>query len=196
MLMDRIIAAFTFRKEVYAEVEKDVEFTQTAWILVVVVSLLNQIGQLPTYGLDFIGAWLISAIINVIFAVAGFALSAFVISWAGKQFFQAEVDFGEMVRVLGLAYVWNAIGLIGIVGFIPVLACILAPLVFVAALAGLVSWLFAVKEALDLDWVPTIITLVIGWVIGFVVTAIGGVIIGILGVGAAVGASMLGGMGG
>jgi hypothetical protein len=196
MLMDRIIAAFTFRKQVYAEVEKDVEFTQTAWILVAVVSLLNQIGQLPTFGFDRIGAWLISAIINVIFSVVGFALSAFVISWVGKQFFQAEVDFGEMVRVLGLAYVWNAIGLIGIVGFIPVLVCILAPLVFVAALAGLVSWLFAVKEALDLDWVPTVITLVIGWVIGFVVTAIGGVIIGILGVGAAVGAGMLGGMGG
>ena len=38
MLMKRIIAALTFRKEVYAEVEKDVEFTQTAWILVAVVS--------------------------------------------------------------------------------------------------------------------------------------------------------------
>jgi hypothetical protein len=196
MLMNRIIAAFTFRREVYAEVEKDVEFTQTAWILVAVVSLLNQIGQLPNFGFSRIGAWLISAIITVIFSVAGFALSAFVISWAGKQFFQAEVDFGEMVRVLGLAYVWNAIGLIGIVGFIPFLACILAPLVFVAALAGLVSWLFAVKEALDLDWVPTIITLVIGWVIGFVVTAIAGLIIGILGVGAGVGAGLLGSMGG
>ena len=58
MLMDRIIAAFTFRKKVYAEVEKDVEFTQTAWILVAVVSLLNQIGQLPNFGFDRIGALL------------------------------------------------------------------------------------------------------------------------------------------
>ena len=190
MLMKRIIAALTFRKEVYAEVEKDVEFTQTAWILVVVISLLNQIGQLPNFG-GQIGNWLISAIIMVIFSVGGFALSAFVISWAGKQFFQADVDFGEMVRVLGLAYVWNVIGVIGILGFIPFLACILAPLVFVAAIAGLISWLFACKEALDLDWVPTIIVLVIGWVIGFIVTAIAGVIVGVLGVGAAVGAGML-----
>jgi hypothetical protein len=196
-MMERIIAAFTFRKEVYAEVEKDVEFTQTAWILVAVVSLLNQIGQLPNFGFSRIGAWLISAIIMVIFSVAGFALSAFVISWAGKQFFKAETDFNEMVRVLGLAYVWNAIGVIGIVGFIPFLACVLAPLVIVAGIAGFVSWLFAAKEALDLDWVPTAITLVIGWVIGFIITAIAGVIIGVLGVGASVGVGLLsGGMGG
>jgi hypothetical protein len=188
--MNRIISAFTFRKEVYAEVEKDVEFTQMAWILVAVVSFLNQVGQLPAHG-GKIGNWLISTIIAVIFSVAGFALSAFVISWAGKQFFQAEVDFGEMVRVLGLAYVWNVIGVIGILGFIPFLMCILSPLLIVAAIAGLVSWLFACKEALDLDWVPTIIVLVIGWVIGFVVSLIAGVIIGVLGVGAAVGAGML-----
>ena len=195
MLMKRIIAALTFRKEVYAEVEKDVEFTQTAWILVAVVSLLNQIGQLPNFG-GQIGNWLVAAIITVIFNVAGFALSAFVISWAGKQFFQAEVDFGEMVRVLGLAYIWNVIGVIGILGFIPFLMCILAPLVWIAGIAGLISWLFACKEALDLDWVPTIIVLVIGWVIGLVVGLIAGVIVGVLGVGAAVGAGVLSEMGG
>jgi len=189
MLMDRIVAAFTFRKEVYAEVEKDVEFTSTAWLLVAVVSFLNQIGQLPRF--DGFGGWLISAIITVVFSVAGFALGAFVISWVGKKFFQADVDFQEMVRVLGLAYVWNIVGLIGILGYIPFLACILAPLVFVAAIAGLVSWLFAAKEALDLDWGPTIITLIIGWVISFAVTAIAGLIVGALGFGAAAAAGAL-----
>ena len=162
MLMNRIIAAFTFKKEVYAEVEKDVEFTSTAWILVAVVSFLNQLGQLPNFGFEGIGGWLVSAIITVVFSIAGFALGAFVISWVGKKFFQADVDFQEMVRVLGLAYVWNIVGLLGIVGFIPALACILSPLFIVAAIAGFVSWLFAAKEALDLDWGPTIITLVIG----------------------------------
>jgi hypothetical protein len=185
MLMNRIIAAFSFRKEVYAEVEKDVEFTQTAWLLVAVVSFLSQIGQLPNYGFSGILQWLISAIITVVFSIAGFALGAFVISWAGKQFFKADVDFQEMVRVLGLAYVWNIVGVIGILGFIPFLACILAPLVIVAAIAGLVSWLFAAKEALDLDWGPTVITLIIGWVISFAVTAIAGLIVGALGFGAA-----------
>ena len=44
MLTERIIGAFTFRKGVYAEVEKDTNFTTTAWILVVVVALLTKYG--------------------------------------------------------------------------------------------------------------------------------------------------------
>ena len=43
MLMDRIIGAFTFRKEVYAEVEKDETFTSTAWLLVAVVAFISQL---------------------------------------------------------------------------------------------------------------------------------------------------------
>ncbi|MBN1933054.1 MAG: YIP1 family protein [Anaerolineae bacterium] len=182
--MKRIIGAFTFRKEVYAEVERDIEFTTTAWVLVAVVSLISQLGRLPTYGFENIGSWLISSLVTVVFAVGGFALGAFIMSWAGKQFFKAEVDFGEMVRVLGLAYVWNIVGVIGILGFIPVLVCILSPITIVALIAGFVAWLFAAKEALDLDWVPTIITVVIGWVISFIVGAIAGFILTALGIGA------------
>lgn len=186
MLMKRILGAFMFRKEVYAEVERDVEFTNTAWILVAVVSLISQLGQLPAYGFKGIVSWLIASLIKVVFAVGAFALGAFIVSWAGKQFFKAQVDFGEMVRVLGLAYVWNIIGAVGILGFVPVLLCILTPITIVAAVAGFVAWLFAAKEALDLDWLPTIITVVAGWVITFIVTAVAGMIISALGIGVAV----------
>lgn len=186
MLMDRIIKALTFRKEVYAEVERDVEFTNTAWLLVVIVSALNQLGRLPAYGFQAFGQWLIAAIVGIVLAVAGFALAAFLISWIGKQFFKAEVDFGEMVRVLGLAYVWNVVGVIGILGFIPLLACILSPIVIIAAIAGFVSWLFAAKEALDLDWGPTAITVIIGAIVNFlIIMVLSGVILGIFGISAA-----------
>ena len=42
--MDRIIGAFTFRKGVYAEVEHDASFTTTAYIIVAIVAILNQLG--------------------------------------------------------------------------------------------------------------------------------------------------------
>ncbi len=197
MLMDRIIKAFTFRKEVYAEVEQDVEFTNTAWMLVAVVSVISQLGKLPTaFGTEGgIIAWVISSVLAVVFTLIGFALGAFIISWAGKQFFQAEVDFGEMVRVLGLAYVWNIVGVLGLLGIIPPPLCIVAPISIVAAVAGLVSWLFAVKEALDLDWGPTAITLIIGWVVNMVVVSIAGIIVtailAVLGMGAAAVSGMM-----
>jgi len=45
MLTERIIGALTFRRGVYAEVEADKAFTATAWILVVIFALLNQLGS-------------------------------------------------------------------------------------------------------------------------------------------------------
>ncbi len=45
MLTNRIIGAFSFRREVYAEVEKDTTFTTTAWLLVIVFGFLNQLGS-------------------------------------------------------------------------------------------------------------------------------------------------------
>jgi hypothetical protein len=188
MLVDRIVGAFTFRREVYAEVEHDTSFTQTAWILVAVVALLNQIGQFAgnVSGEGGLVSWLIGSVVGAIFAVGGFALAAFIIDAVGRALFQAEVTFDEVVRTLGLAYVWNIVGVIGIVAAISTaLGCVLAPLACIAPLLGLASWLVAVKEALDLDWGPTIITVVIGAVAQFVVMLIAGLVLGLFGVAAA-----------
>ena len=111
MLMDRIIKAFTFKKEVYADVEQDSTFTSTAWLLVAVVAFLNQLGS---SAVPKLGSRLLGAIVGTIFAVIGFAVGAWVINWVGRTFFKAEVTFEEVVRTLGLAYVWNVVGFIGI----------------------------------------------------------------------------------
>ena len=124
MLMDRIIGAFTFRKEVYAEVEKDTSFTTTAWILVAVVALLSQLGAAATAG--SFGGWILGAILGTILDIIGFTAGAWVISWLGRALFQADVSFEELVRTLGLAYVWRVVGLLGILGLIPVLNCLVA----------------------------------------------------------------------
>jgi len=183
MLTERIMGAIMFKREVYAEVEKDTSFTQTAWIIVVVVSLLAQLGGFAAAGRGLIG-WVLAAIIGTVFAVIAFAVGAFVIGWVGKQLFQADVSFEELVRTLGLAYVWQAVGVLGILGFIPALGCLLAPVRIVAGLAGLVAWVFAAKEALDLEWGQTAITVIIGWVVVFIITLIAGAIVAVVGLGA------------
>jgi hypothetical protein len=183
MLTDRIIAAFTFRREVYKEVEGDTAFTQTAWLLVIVVAFLNQLGsnvsRNPLH-------WLGGAVVATIFAIIGFAVGAFIVNWVGRVVFNAEVTFEELIRTLGLAYVWNVVGVVGVLaGFSDALSCLLAPALFVAWIAGLISWFVAAKEALDLEWVQTIVTVILGWIALFVIMLIAGVVLGLLGLTAA-----------
>ena len=178
--MDRIIKALTFKTEVYAEVEKDVTFTNTAWIIVAVVSLLNKLG---TRASTNFGNWLLGAVIGTVFAIIGFAVAAYIINLVGRAVFKAEVDFGELVRTLGLAYVWQIVGLIGILGaFSVALACITAPLLFIGWILTVIAWFVAVKEALDLDWVPTIVTVFLGWIALVVVNLLAGLVLGAIGI--------------
>lgn len=181
MLINRIIGAFTFRRKVYAGVERDKSFTTTAWILVVVIAFLNQLGAYPS--LENPVNWLLSALVGTVFAIVGFALSAFVISWVGRAVFKAKTNFGEVVRTLGLAYVWNVVGVIGaLVVLAPTaLACIAAPVLFIAWILKLLASLVAVKEALDLDWLRTIITVILGWVVEVVLVLLASTVLATLG---------------
>lgn len=191
MLTDRIIAAFTFRREAYKEVEKDTTFTQTAWLLVVVVAFLSQLGSSAS---DNLVNWVIGAVVGTIFAVIGFAIGAFVINWVGRTVFNADVTFDELVRCLGLAYVWNVVGVVGVLAnFSDALACLLAPVTFIAWVLGLISWFVATKEALDLEWVQTVVTVILGWLALFVVSLIAGVVLGMLGLGVAAVGGLIGG---
>ena len=115
----------------------------------------------------------------------GFAVAALVINFVGQTFFSAQVTFEELVRTLGLDYVWSAVGFIGVLALIsPALACVLAPAGLIAAILGIVAWFIAVKEALDLDWVGTIVTVILGWIAIFLVSAVAGLILAALGLGA------------
>ncbi len=189
-MMDRIIGAFSFKPGIYKEVEEDNSFTTNAWIIVAVVAFLAKLGSNAVLSHTAVGRWIAGALLSAVFAVGGFALAAYVISWAGKTFFNAEVTFEEVVRTLGLAYVWNVVEFLNIITLAgSALAWISKPVTFLASLAGLVAWFIAAKEALDLEWPQTIGTVIIGWVVMAVVMAIAGVILGILGLaGAGVGA--------
>lgn len=187
-MMDRIIGAFTFKQSVYSEAKVDTTFTQNAWLIVAVTAFLAQLGswasQVQTEN-GFVG-WLVGAVVGTIFAVLAFALACYVVAWVDKAMFQTTTTFEEMVRVLGLAYVWNIVGVIGIVGAIsPALLCAVAPISILVGLLGLAAFAIALKAALGLEWVQTIIVAVIAWVVIFIVMAIAGAILGILGFGAA-----------
>lgn len=180
-MLNRIMGAFMFRKGVYEEVAKDTGFTTMAWIIVAVVALLSQFGgqtaqefaKFDAAGAQIPGSWtavLVSTVLGTILAIIAFAIKALVLAWVGKLLFKADTNFSEMVRVVGLAYVWNIFGVLGVlVAFSLALACISAPLMFIVAILGLIAMLIGVKAALDLDWIKTIVTVVIGWIIEFLI---------------------------
>ncbi len=184
MLTERIIGAFTFRSGVYKEVERDTTFTTTAWLLVIVIAFLNQLGSNAS---DNLGNWLIGTVAGTIIAVIAFAVGAFVINWAGRTVFNADVTFDELVRTLGLAHVWHIVGVIGVLtAFSDTLACLLAPAAFIAGIMGLISWFVATKEALDLESVQTIVTVILGGIAWFVITAAAAMVLGLMGLTVAV----------
>ncbi len=179
MLTQRVIGAFTFRKGVYKEVEQDATFTTTAWLIVIVVAFLDQLGSFASGN---IVRWFGGAFLATIMAVIGFAVAAAIVSWVGRSVYNADVTFDELVRTLGLAYVWHVIGFLGVLtapfGF---LGCLTAPISIAAFVLGLVAWFVAAKEALDLEWGPTIITVVLGWLALLVIMLVAGVVLGLLG---------------
>ncbi|HSR30143.1 MAG TPA: hypothetical protein VLY63_06215 [Anaerolineae bacterium] len=183
MLVERIIGAFTFRRQVYAEVERDTTFTMTAWLLVAVVAFLNQLG---THASTKVLEWLGSTVVGTIWSVIAFAVAAYIMNWMGRALFKADVNLGELVRTLGLAYVWNVVGVIGVLaGLSDALSCLFTPALVVGWVMLVVSWFVAAKEALDLEVVQTIVTVALGWLVFGLIMAIGSMVLNLIGVTAA-----------
>jgi hypothetical protein len=182
MLFDRIFGAFWFRSRVYAEVEEDTTFTTTAWLLVIVSAFLNQLGS---HASGNVTNWLISAVAGTITAVIGFALAAFIIDRVGRALFGADVTFDELVRTLGLASVWTAVGVLGVLtSFVEPVSCFLAIIMLAAAIALVISWFVAAQEALDLRWGRTLATVILGWFVWLVIVIGTRVVLNMLGLGA------------
>jgi Na+/H+-dicarboxylate symporter len=63
----------------------------------------------------------------------------------------------------------------------------------IAVLAMIAAWLIAAKEALDLEWLQTIVTVFLGWLALVIVSlVIGGLVLGVFGLGAAALGGLLG----
>jgi hypothetical protein len=123
----------------------------------------------------------------MIITVVGFTtVGELVLNWVGLTVFKADVTFDELVRALGLAYVWQVVVVLGVLSaFIAALECIFAPIIVLSLLAMIVACFMAAKEALDLEWMQTIITVILGGIALSVIITHAGIILGILGFGAA-----------
>ena len=173
--MEKIIGALSFKSGVYAEAKKDTGFSATAWLIVAVSAVLSALGNGAGLARGRVFAWLLGSLFGAGFAVLGFALAVFVIMWVGKTVFNTTASFDELARPLGLARIWHVVGVLGLLAFLsPALSC-------VAGIFNLAAWLWAVREALGLDWAQTITVVVMGMIVVVLVTVISASILGAFG---------------
>ena len=190
--MSRVFGALAFRREVYSEVEHETGFTSMAWLLVVVANFVGQLGANAAGGLNDPVQWTQSTILGTVSAVAAFFIQVAIVDGIGRKAFHAEVTRGELIRTLGLASIWNAVGLLGILAALsPALGWVVGLARVAAFVLGVAASLFAAKEALDLEWVQVFITVVVAWVVGGIVLALAGIFLALFGLG---GGGALGGI--
>ncbi len=172
-MMSRVVRAAKLDVEFFNEVEADISLTQEALMVVVLVSLIGSVGS-------FIGGVInqgfVSAVLALIAAlvtgIATYYIWAYVTYFVGTRLFTGTADPGELLRVLGYA---SGPQVLSVLSFIPCVGW------FVALAGGvwsLIAGFIGVREALDLDTTKTLITVVIGWVIVMVITAIVAAVMG------------------
>jgi len=166
-MIDRMIRVARLDRTVFGEVEQDPTATSQAAIVVAIVAVAQAIGNLGTPNVT-VG----TIIWGFIGAFIGWVIWSYLTYFIGTAVFHADATPQEMLRCLGFAYAPNVLAVFGL---IPCLGWIAA---LAGAILALVAGFLAAKEALDLETGPTLITIVLSWLIMFVVIFGIGVVVG------------------
>jgi hypothetical protein len=167
-MLQRILRAIRLDPTVFREVADDQNAMKEAAIIVVVVTLLSAIGSAVASG-NFVGTLLVNLLAGIVVGWIGWAAITY---FVGKTMFKGQTDIPEMMRVLGYASAPKFLGILGIipcVGWIGVVA---------GWILSLIAGVFAIREAMELDTTNAVITMVISWVIAFVITMAIGLLFG------------------
>jgi len=159
---ERMIGAATLDVATYEEVEHDTTATGQAAGVVALAALAGAIGGFNEGGYGVIG--------GVVWSFIGWYIWSAVTLFIGTKVFNGTADMGEMLRTLGFA---NAVGVLKVVGFVPLLGWIAS---IVVGIWMLVCGVVAVRQALDFDTGKAIGTVILGWlvmvIVGFMVVGL------------------------
>ena len=177
---DRVLGALKLQAATFEEVEHDTSATGQAATVVVAAAVLRGIATSISTAMLGLGIGIVGLILGVVFALIGWAVGSYVILLVGTKLMpgkDTEADIGQVLRVTGFA---TSPGLLGILGFVPIINILLF---LVLAIWQIAAMVVGVKQALDYDdLVKPAIVCVIAWVIMFVVMSIVG-LMGLAGAG-------------
>ncbi len=157
-MLDRMLGAASFNVDTFEDVEHDETATGQAALVVAIVAAAQAIGA---WGLGPFGAGRAA-----LAALVGWAVWAGITYLIGTKLFEGTATWGEVMRTLGFA---QAPGVLWILRFIPLFGWILS---IVLPIWIAVAAFIAIRQALDLGNGKTAVTILVGWVIYAVLSAI------------------------
>jgi hypothetical protein len=180
-LTDRMVRAARLETGLYNEVEADLSATNQALTVVVVTALAGGIGAALGQALAGRPTGVVGGLIGgVIAELVGWLVWSYVMYLVGTRVFHGTATYGELLRTLGFA---NSPGVLLILRFVPVLGGLIA---LIVGIWRIVAGFIAVREALDLDNGNTVATIVVGIIAYLVVLLSVALVLGTIGLGAAV----------
>jgi hypothetical protein len=181
-MIDRIIRAIRLDSTLYREVADDEQYTNEAFIIVLLVSLFSAIGSAIGAAMGD-GQPLVMFFTNLFSTILlGWLLWAVIAYYVGTAL-QGKSSIMEMARTLGYA---NAPGLLGVFVFIPCVGWLVA---FAGVLLSLVAGVIAIRESMEFDTTKAVVTAILGFIVFIIARIVIGIVMG--GVGA-LGSSVLG----
>lgn len=160
-LISRMIRAMKLEAALYEEVEADKSANVQAGLVVLIVSIAAAIGA----GLSgATSGGVLAAVWGLVMALVGWLLWALIVYLIGAKLIkgkQTQSNWGEVARTIGFA---NSPGVFNILAFIPVVGAIISIVVFIWSL---IAGIIGVRSALDFSTTRAIITVLIGWLVMF-----------------------------
>ncbi len=153
-MIERIVRAIRLDWTVFGEIAQDRDALKEASIIVALVTFVSAIGtgiKTASFG-AFAGDWIAGILIGWL----GWAIVTY---FVGTMLFKGKTTIPEMLRVLGYA---NAPYLLGLLNVIPCIGWLFSVLGWLLALA---AGVLAIREAMDLDTIDAVVTVLIGWIV-------------------------------
>jgi hypothetical protein len=161
-MMNRVLGVFKLDPRVYEEIEHDPNATSQAILIVGIVAILSAIGSGlgATIGRGQFGS---SFLAILIWTFVGWFIWSLVSYFVGTALFHGEGTLSGMLRVVGFAYAPQLLAIIPCIGAV------------IGWIWSLATGFVAVRQGLNLDNLRAFLTILVG----FLVYVIGSAIIGI-----------------
>lgn len=157
--LDRIQGVLRLDANTFEEIEADTSATSQAALVVGAVAVAGAIGALASGAVAF-------AVLAVVLAFVSWLVWTVVAFFVGTRFFGGQATWDQLLRTLGFA---QAPGLLNVLGVVPLLGAIAAPVAFVWVVAASVV---AIRQALDFTTEKAVLTAVVTAVILVIVNIV------------------------